>query len=206
MKRIVIGRSGQQPFAITASGVSAIHASLTITDSGEWILRDEDSANGTFIRNESGAFERIEVKRISRNTLIRLGDETINGVTFSASQLIQEDPDDFTEQFFALKRTYEQFETEKKRLTHNMRLRGFIPILISLVCFAISIPFDSPYTIRIIMMLPAMVTPMLGIFNSKKQEQLTEKYATKLVCPKCGKPLSKHEITKGICGSCKAHC
>lgn len=66
--------------------------------------------------------------------------------------------------------------------------------------------FDSLMAIRGIMMAPAMVTPLLGIFNSKKQERLAEEYAVKLVCPKCGKPLSKHEITKGICGSCKAHC
>lgn len=206
MRKIVIGRSGQQPFAITASGVSAIHASLTISDSGEWILRDEDSSNGTYVRNESGNFERIEVKRINRETLIRLGDETINGVTFSASQLTKEDPDDFADQFFALKRTFERFEAEKKRHAHNMRLRSFIPILISIICCAVSIPFDSGLTIRMIMMVPPMVTPMLTLVNSKKQEQLIEEYTGKLVCPKCGKPLSKHEITKGICGSCKAHC
>jgi len=51
METIILGRKGDQPFAITADGVSSQHAKITI-DGDKWTLEDLHSTNGTFIRDE----------------------------------------------------------------------------------------------------------------------------------------------------------
>ena len=55
MKTIILGREGNQPFPIKDEfdGVSRKHAQITINDHGDWFLEDLDSANGTYIRDES---------------------------------------------------------------------------------------------------------------------------------------------------------
>ena len=64
----IIGRSGNQPFKITADSVSNEHARVTIDDNGVWTLEDLDSPNGTYIRNASGEFNQVYKKIISEDT------------------------------------------------------------------------------------------------------------------------------------------
>ncbi len=206
MNKILIGRNGDQPFAIREEGVSAVHASLTITDGGIWMLKDENSTNGTFVRNSGGCFERIEVRRINPSAVIRLGDETVNGITFSASRLMETDPSNYSAEFRKLKKDYAEYFESRRKIHKRTMMKKFIPLIISVVCIVASIPFDSPQIMRLLMVIPSLATPLINLSDTKDMEQLTNRYKQLLVCPKCGKPLGEYEIIKGQCAGCKAHC
>ena len=72
--RILIGRKGRQPFAITAESVSAEHAMLTRQPDGTLVLEDLGSKNGTYIFDETDrSFHRIVRKVVMPETIVRLG-------------------------------------------------------------------------------------------------------------------------------------
>lgn len=206
MNKILIGRNGNQPFIIKAEGVSAVHASLTVTDDGVWMLKDEGSTNGTFVRTADGHFERIEVKRIAPSTVIRLGDETVNGITFHASRLLKTNLNDYSVEFRKLKELYGKYLEDKDKIQRKATLMRFVPLVLSCICIAISIPFDSPRIMRLLMLLPSVFTGIIKDSSVSDNTKLNAKYRKILVCPQCGRRLSEYEITKGQCSSCKAHC
>lgn len=214
MKKILIGREGKQPFIIKNDGVSAVHASLTIMSDEDWILQDENSTNGTYIQNEQGNFERIESKHITPRTIIRLGDETVNGITFMASLLVKKKSDDYSMEFYEIKRQYENYLEDRKKQRRRSQLKKLIPSVLAILCAVVTLfpPISTMESaiqmrvMRILMLLPPMLTPFIGINDVNHADQLKDKYKRLLACPKCGKPLNEYEITKGKCSSCQAHC
>lgn len=77
-KSILIGREGNQPFAIGDPRVSKRHAILTIEDNGRLILLDNRSSNGTFI-HDGRSFNRIYPNQphlVTPDTMIQLGSDT----------------------------------------------------------------------------------------------------------------------------------
>lgn len=77
-KQILIGREGNQPFAIGDPKVSSRHATLSINDNGQIILIDNNSTNGTFIYNGQ-MFERIypnQPYNVTPESMIQLGPDT----------------------------------------------------------------------------------------------------------------------------------
>lgn len=77
-KQIVIGREGNQPFALNDPKVSGRHAVLIVHENGALQLADTNSTNGTFIYNGQ-TFARImpgKAYNVSPDSMIRLGPET----------------------------------------------------------------------------------------------------------------------------------
>lgn len=75
---ILIGKQGNQPFPLTDSTISRRHAVLTVDPSGRLTLRDNDSANGTWIKMRDGSFKRLVGEtQVRPETVIRLGPEYI---------------------------------------------------------------------------------------------------------------------------------
>lgn len=77
-KQIIIGRQGNQPFAIGDPKVSSRHASLSVDDYGHMILIDNNSTNGTYIYN-GATFERIfpnQPYQVTGDSMIQLGPDT----------------------------------------------------------------------------------------------------------------------------------
>lgn len=215
MKKIIIGTRGEQPFKITAEGVSGQHASITIFDDGKWILKDLNSTNGTFIRNENAQYEQIDEKRIDEMTVIRLGnDSTINSYVFTAFQVLKEDQDDYSFEFKHLMKQWDVLMEKKEFLEKRIVQLSFAPVLISLgliggSCF---IPRDLPVMeqmniMRVIMILPSIVSPIINSYGKKRLKWLTEEIKNTFVCPNpnCGLPLSEAEIKRGQCLKCKKH-
>lgn len=88
---IIIGKEGNQPFAIGDPNVSRHHAKLIADESkGTMTLIDTNSTNGTFIHNGS-AYMRIypnQPYKVGFDTMIRLGPETC----FHIKKLFQQQP------------------------------------------------------------------------------------------------------------------
>lgn len=77
-RKVIIGKEGNQPFALHDPKVSRRHAELSVLDNGQLILVDTDSTNGTFIYNGQ-QFVRIQPGKqypVKGDTMIQLGPET----------------------------------------------------------------------------------------------------------------------------------
>lgn len=123
---ITIGRSGDQWFDITKAGVSEYHAKLTIPDylNAPWILEDNHSTNGTFIRDDKGQMVRISRVEISPLTFIQLGPSDVRGCSFYATKCLVENqnkPKKHQKEFEYIRKELSQFEKvrqkEKKFIT-----------------------------------------------------------------------------------------
>lgn len=215
MKEIIIGRNGNQPFKITATGVSAHHAQLTIRDDGTWMLKDLDSRNGTYVFNKDRhRFERIGAAVIDAGTLIRLGpDDTILCCQFMARRLLKT-VGDYTEEFQELRHKWDEFQAKKEKLEKQITRKSFLPVGLSVVLIGLTCLIPDSWSMdvrmnamRAVMLLPALLSPFLNISSRKRAKALSQEVKETFVCPNpaCGQPLSESEVKKGLCTKCKAH-
>ena len=121
----IIGRSGNQPFKITADSVSNEHARVTIDNNGVWTLEDLDSPNGTYIRNASGEFNQVYKKIISEDTVIRLGRGGHHGCIFTGHQLIST-PGDYSYEFRNLKKALARQQADEAMMQAKSERNGWI--------------------------------------------------------------------------------
>lgn len=72
MKLLKIGRDPGCDIVLHSANVSAIHAELTLLDSGDMMLEDKNSRNGTFVMNQ--AIKSGKPVKVQRGDLIRFAD------------------------------------------------------------------------------------------------------------------------------------
>lgn len=209
MEEIIIGRNGDQPFKITAEGVSARHASLTIRDDGRWELKDLDSTNGTYIRDENYQYVRIAVKVIDEDTVIRLGsDDSIRSIQFIAFQLIKTNQDDFSHEFEVLRKKLEASIGKKNSIEKKVTRLSYAPLACSAILMVgtMKMSFD-PLALRFLFILPTALSPLINNYGKKRLKELASEMRNDFVCPnpKCRYPLSEIEIRRGQCSKCKCH-
>ena len=209
MPTIIIGKQGDQKFPIKNAGVSRQHASITI-DGGHWILKDLDSTNGTFVRDDNGDYKRVGQVEIAEDTMVRLGDESSNGYTFMAHHVVEDDPENYAYEFARLADLRVKFKKERERSQAAQRNRGLVQILISVLVIAVSyMPFLSEQPkLQLMVMRIGMLLPPIYIFfasGRNKMQRIYDRQQRMLVCPRCGRPLTDYEITKQMCMTCKAH-
>lgn len=72
---ILIGKQGNQPFALTENSISRKHAILHVDEAtGKMTLTDNRSMNGTYLRLNDGSFKRISgATQVGPETVVRLG-------------------------------------------------------------------------------------------------------------------------------------
>lgn len=206
-RQIIIGKNGEQKFPITNAGVSRHHARITITDNG-WLLEDLNSTNGTYVRDENGNFERVLSKRIHEDTVIRLGDSSINGYTFWAHHVLEENPNDYGYEFTRISEFHKNLSEEKRywvrrcqRKIRNTR------ILVTLSGPLLFLTLASIFKINMGYIIVACITGALQQLVPQKinTDQIDNKIKSMLVCPRCGRPLSEYEIKSQQCMACKSH-
>lgn len=144
MKTILIGKEGNQPFPITDPMVSRRHAELTIEDDGSMLLRDTNSANGTYVKLKDGSFRKIHECRVIRGMIVRLGPKLeVNVSAFlktgiekytSHSTTPKNDPTpppmiDIT----ALRYLYDHYNMRKLRLEQQSSTNGLLRMVIPLI-------------------------------------------------------------------------
>lgn len=214
--RILIGRKGRQPFAITAEGVSAEHAMLTRQPDGTLVLEDLGSKNGTYIFDETDrSFHRIVRKVVMPETIVRLGaDSTIRSCRFTVRRLLKEDPDDYSEEFQEILDRWEALTALKTKAEHRANVATFIPLIVSLILVVATffLPDSMPANHRInlmrgAMMLPALLAPVVGLASRRRLKSINQELKELMVCPNpdCGMPLSEANVRRGLCTYCKKH-
>lgn len=214
MKTIILGREGNQPFPIKDEfdGVSRKHAQITINDHGDWFLEDLDSANGTYIRDEStGEMLPVTKKRmISPMTFILLGPDNSKGCCFFAKQA--KSYGDFTEEREYLIAKEEEFDRKDSELESNIKKMRIVgPIMIFLLGFLITcIPSindmlgGNAMTIRICLAPLAGLVPVFYDGSARKRD-LKEERERWHHCPNpcCSNRQTSKEIKNMRCSKCK---
>ena len=203
----IIGRNGDQPFTISADGVSQRHAEITIVD-GRWHLRDLDSTNHTYVRKSDGTFMKVGSMAIAENTVIRLGSNDIHGFTFMAHRVLAA-ADDYSYEFAELTRLKRECEERERALVSKIETHGWISkgagVVVMLLLAIVGMFMDiTPGTRYLCISFAPLVVGFL--FKSDKKLTADVKNIRKnvLVCPKCNRPLSEYEIDKKQCAVCKA--
>lgn len=219
MEQFIIGRGGNQPFKIPAdkSLVSHEHAILQIDDYGRWTITDNNSANGLYVRNADGDFERVYQTEITNMTVIRLGPENVRSFEFWANRVAVADPNDYSTEFQYLKRMLTMLKeteeaTEKKAERYNW-IASCSGLAATVVFFIYTMLRQEENAsvgnmgmmIRMGMMtsVPILVKACLPK-PAKMLKGMREKRAKLMRCPKCGNPLSDHAVKQGFCPVCKA--
>lgn len=215
--KINIGKEGNQPFEIEQLGVSRNHATIEISDDGTvWTLTDNDSTNGTFIRESDGQYRRIASVRITPMTFIRLGPDTVHGCSFFAKRVLGDKKNyEYFEEFEEISRIDKQYEDKIAGLDKKAsKLKLFQQFVCPVIIFGLLmlLPIDETFGMSP-MMLRIVLTPVISglivlMFDPKKKvKQLKEERKSFYDCPnpKCSHKLKQTDIAAMSCSKCKAH-
>ena len=215
MKTITLGKAGDQPFKIKGIGVSRVHATVTIDDYGQWVLADNNSANGTFVRNElTGALMRVGPQgvRISEMTFIVLGADNSAGCCFYAKQLIN--PGDYIEEHLYMQKKKLEFDKEEEKVAKNakwVRLSIFaIMVLFTIGTFVWQYGFNNGKTpeglfmfYRLLSVLTMGASSFYDAQGKRAKIMNRRKLFSHCPNPECDRKLSGDEIENLKCGRCQ---
>lgn len=210
-QEFIIGRYGTQPFKITAEGVSAEHAKITIDESGSWVLEDLKGTrgNGTFIRNEDGKFLRIVKCKITEDTVIRLADSGHYSFTFMAHRVLTTKPNDFTYEFDRVCELADSLTEKETKLEETIRkhtMIGIVAPFIALLVTCLPLPIfeQNALSARLLITLSSSLVNILFFGDRSKPKDLRKQKVSLIVCPNCGRPLSEFDIQNRKCSICQA--
>ena len=195
---LIIGRIGEQPFAITDKSVSGKHLKLTTLPDGNVQVEDLGSSNGTFIDGV-----RIIKKVVNRNTVIQLGSH----YSFKVCDVLPETPkaDRVHPQtpnatstpktmpeysIRPLKKIWEEFERTKEELDEknkNIQLwRSAAPIF-TMGSGALGVIFPYAFILTFIGLgLTIYAFYMAKNFDYKKSiNEAQDKFENMYLCPNC---------------------
>ena len=216
-REYIIGRTADSPIKVPADkiGVSGAHAKISIHDNGTWQLEDLESANGTFLKDSTGNFQRVYKKVINENSIIRLGQEGHDSFIFTAHRVVATDSSfvyEFKQLRKQLKSIIEEEEILERKNQRNMKIvKAASPIALALCVLAqYGIPelkekSDLNLWISRIAMgaAPVVIGAFFGI-DMQAVKALKQKRAKLLTCPQCGYPISEFDIQNMQCSRCKA--
>ena len=219
MKEVIIGRKGNQSFAITEKSVSGKHIKATLLADGNIEIEDLDSTNGTFVDGQ-----RIVKKVVSQDQMvmlggtyqIRIGDAL--GLATQSTTTHQQNTTNSAD-FARLKLIYEDYEATKIKLQQENAKKQFmrsLPGVASTVLFALTFLIgDSVNSIKpfmgIIMIGGIAISSWMAFRGQQsmpvKMEELNKKFMVDYVCPKCKNFLGflpyDNLKNRGVCSFCK---
>lgn len=214
MLEVIIGKEGTQKFAINGERVSRQHAKITVTDSGQWILEDLNSTNGTYVIDENDELVQIKRVNITEFTRIVLADQTSMGFTFYAHHILEDNPKNYQQEFRYVLQIHDKAIKEKAEIDAKLQkknmvkfLPGFISAMIGLVLTLLLPLHQKVYGVAVTAVFTTILQAFINIYIGKdsKLKTFNNKYSNKLICPCCTKPLSEIEFKNQMCSRCKAH-
>lgn len=211
MRTIILGKEGDQPFPITADGVSRHHARITIDDKGNWMLEDTDSSNGTYIRNESnGELSRVARVSITPMTFICLGPDNAKGCCFYARQVLKENYGNFTTEYEFLNEKEDLFEEQVQQIEQRSKNLNIVKAVLPVILLALSVavvPGMGPVSWIIRGVASALPTVLILMFYNptemKKEVKAIQDKFSHCPNPCCSGKLTSKEIRNMRCAKCK---
>lgn len=210
---MIIGKNGEQPFKIndSAVGVSRQHAEVEMDgNDGQWTLRDLNSTNGTYLRDEqTGDFHRVTSVSITPMSFIRLGSTNSKGCTFYARQL--QAPGNYRKELQYIYQKEKEYEAKKAQVEKSAKMLRIIQTAAPLVILAISflVTRESSMTVMVIRMASASIPSIILqlLFDPKKKlKQINATADNFRYCPNpaCNHKLSSSDIKEMNCPYCRA--
>lgn len=220
---IIVGRNGNQPFAITDRKVSGKHLKVTTLGDGRIQIEDLDSTNGTFVEGQ-----RIVKKIVTPDTIVILGGSfqfRIKDVislrqTNTAGGEIAEKKAQERIDISRLQHIYDEYETTKVSLQKKNAKKQFmrtLPGILSTLLFGLTFLFgDAASGLRPLVgfiMISGIGISSVMAYKGQQQlpeemEALNKQFMIDYVCPKCKNFLGflPYESIKnrGYCSFCKS--
>lgn len=211
MPRIKLGRNGDQPFTIAPAKltVSNVHAYLDWTpETGEIWLEDNNSTNGTFIRNEEGEFVPIVRERITPDTFICLGADTALGCSFFAHQAIDEVSEVYYNDFMYIYKKGKEYDARLEKLETmtkwiRISLQITVPILAMFLLTTFFPKIAAEYRIVASMATP-VVLQLIDFPGKRKRIKEERNRWRRCPNPQCCHTLSDEEVHSLHCRACRA--
>lgn len=217
MTEVIIGRKGNQPFAITERTVSGEHLKATMLADGNIEIEDLDSRNGTYVDGQ-----RIVKKIVSPDQMVMLGtifQIRIGDALGIKAEKVEGPEQELSPEFAKLKQIYDDYEAAKIKLQQDNAKKQFLrslPGVASTVLFALTFMLgDSVNDIKpfmgLIMILGIAASSWLAFKGQQtlpiKMEELNKKFMIDYVCPKCKNFLGflpfENLKNRGACSYCK---
>lgn len=227
MRKITIGKNGDQPFVIDSEMVSRRHAELIVADDGTITVRDLGSTNGTFVKLKNGEFRRIEKCKVKSGATLRLGPDyqvrvadllqapKVNKVSETNSQPEEVD-------ITALRYLSEHYNKNKLILEQKSSTNGLLRMIVPMITVAGSVfgyIFGSSTESSFAKILPPLFILPLGsilfayiyLQNKKiltKRNELDYNFKKNYCCPNChysfGNQIYENILLGGTCPKCKS--
>ena len=209
MKTITLGKAGDQPFKINGIGVSKHHAIFTIDDYGQWIITDNNSTNGTFVRDEeTGNLIKVDNRgmRINEMSFIVLGADNSAGCCFYAKQLIA--PGDFVDEHLYMLNKKQELDKEEEKVSKRAK---WVRLIIFIVMFVFTIgtvfwqmkyPKSTSMMFHLYRGLSLMTMGATTFYDAQsKRAKIMKKRKKFFQCPnpECDRKLSGDEIENLKC-------
>lgn len=186
---ITIGSQNTNDIIINDPTVGRQHCKAWILESGEVVLMDLDSKNGTFINDR-----KVRQFLLRPDSNVKLGSHSLDlsKVKKKLQDIINRDKQDFSKEYTSIFQIMSQYEKRKSK----MMKRPLLPILIRLglggavIMAMLFINMDDIIRIALIMSVGmlSVVASLFGPSSTKKAEKmelLKLEYEDQLICPKC---------------------
>lgn len=217
---IIVGRHGNQPFAITDKSVSGKHLKVTTLGDGKVQIEDLGSTNGTFVGGQ-----RIIKKVVTPDTIVTLGSSyqlrisDVIGKQTPVGGSAPKGPAVETVDISHLKKVWEDYDEKKKAILKDNATKQFdrmLPMMIlGLIGVAISfLGFLGPYRFiitAITLVVAAVLTARARNSQSDvnvKLVELDDQLKIDYICPKCKNFLGAIPYegikNRGCCPYCKS--
>ncbi|MBQ6063717.1 MAG: FHA domain-containing protein [Prevotella sp.] len=207
---IIIGRGGQQWFPIRGRNVSEEHAEIEIDEeTGVWMLRDLNSTNGTFVREEeTGEFRRVSCVRINPLTFVCLGSDNDKGCCFYARQI--EHPGNFNEEIRYLKKKDSEFAKKISKAKKNTTIISNVSWVLTLLVIGFSLVFSANEgnlnvgSLRYLLVLavPPLTKLLTHVFDTRKKIEARRELFSHCPNPECNYKLRHQDIENAECPHC----
>ena len=220
-----IGREGSQPFQITDKEVSRKHAVLRSLPDETYLLEDLGSTYGTFINDR-----KIIKAVVDANTEVRLGSQYILKISDllapfekekEEKRKSEEEEKSLIARFVRLKKTYNDYTTEKVNMQRNVAVKNFyrtLPSIVLMLLFGLTMAFGNHEWVSAIkpfmggLMIIFVGISTFQVYKGQKEqpvkmEELNKQFMIDYVCPKCGNFLGyipfESLVNKKQCSFCK---
>ena len=216
-KEYIIGRCPETAVQIPEgrNGVSSKHVKITVHDDGEWEVEDLNSANGTFVKDRNGNFQRVYRKKITEKTVLRLGQQGPDSFVFMAHRVVAE-PNNYAYEFKHLQkllaRQRDEEEALERKNSRNMNIVKLGAPAAMVLCMGLDMVVpalkDNPslnlMVSRGAMCLAPFVVGMFFGIDRKGAKMVKQRRLKVLTCPCCNHPVSDYDIENLQCSRCRA--
>lgn len=212
----IIGRQGNQPFAIDPSMlyVHGQHARMTLDpDTREWFIEDlkGNTGNGVYVRDSAGDFRRVLACRIKPTDVVRLGPESAQSITFMAHHMLT--PSDYNFEFGYMRNLDSRLRKEEAEQTainkkHSLNMIA-APVVLGALTFSMRLFMEIDMGI-LVALTAAISTIPAGLLRLKyrndtdKLKEIKNRRTKLIQCPRCWRPLNDYDLRNGRCSACKA--